>query len=155
LVSSGSSNWRSGNSTGFVEYLGAGLAWSGLRHSFGGGLSFWEGGLLSAGSDLCLELRELVVYGACGAELVELAVDVVRPGELFPPGGHRLPGLGAKLVRLLVELLLLHLQTLLRRGHIGDSLLHVLQILELALVGLVERLRGILGVIQHVRDTRW
>jgi hypothetical protein len=53
---------------------------------------------------------------------------------------------------LLVELRLLRLKPLFRRDDVRDSLVEVLQILELALVRVVERLGRILRVVEQFRE---
>src|ERR1035437_9699353 len=77
-----------------------------------------------------------------------------RAREILLAGRHRLPRLTVQLPGLLAQRLLLQLQALLRGDDVRDPLLDVLQILELSLVGVIERLGRILGTIQQPRDLR-
>ena len=71
-------------------------------------------------------------------------------GKLLVAGGQRLAGLRVELQHLLLELLLLQLETLLRRDDVGDPLLYVLEQLDLLLVAVLESLGRILGAIQEL-----
>ena len=70
-------------------------------------------------------------------------------GEVLAPVRKRLARLPVELVRLLRERLRLHLEPLLRGGHVGDAPLHLLEMLELSLVAVVERLTRILGPVEQ------
>ena len=102
---------------------------------------------------LLLELRDLLV------EILELALDerlalerLAR--EVLAAGGERFAGLRLELDEALLELRGLHLQPLLRGRHVDDAPLHVLEQAELLLVGVVERLRGVLGAVEQLRELR-
>ena len=77
-----------------------------------------------------------------------------RAREVLVAGDERLTRLAVKLGGLLSQAVLLHLQALLRRHHLGDPALGGLQQLQLLLVAVVERLGGILGAIERRRDLR-
>jgi len=72
------------------------------------------------------------------------------PRELLVPGRERLARLGVELDDRLLELLGLHLQTLLRGDDVRDALLDVLEQLDLLLVAVLERLGRILGAIEEL-----
>jgi hypothetical protein len=75
-----------------------------------------------------------------------------RASEVVPAGRHRFARLAVELVSLLVQRRLLQLQPFLGGDDVGDSLLDVLELLDLALVGVVERLTRILGPVEQLRD---
>ena len=51
-----------------------------------------------------------------------------------------------------MRLLLLQLQTLLGRDYVGDSRLDLLEVLDLLVIGVVEGLGRILGVVEQMGD---
>ncbi len=77
-----------------------------------------------------------------------------RPREVLLAGGDRLAGLRVELDDALLEGALLHLQALLGRHHVGDALLDVLQLFDLLLVAVVQRLGGVFRPIQQLGDLR-
>ena len=100
-----------------------------------------------------LELRDLLV------ERLKLVLRERLPleggaGEILLALRERLPGLRVELDDRLLQLRGLHLQALLRGDHVRDPLLHVLQVLDLLLVAVVERLAGVLGAVEQLRDLR-
>src|SRR5262249_14792443 len=66
----------------------------------------------------------------------------------------RLAGLGVQLDDVLLERLGLELEPLLRRDHVGDAALHVLEELELLLVRVIELLRRLLRAVEQLRPLR-
>ena len=68
--------------------------------------------------------------------------------------GERLASLRVELDDVLLKGGLLHLQALLRRHHVGDALLDVLQLFDLLLVAVVKRLGGVFCPIEQLRDLR-
>ena len=101
----------------------------------------------------CSSPRDLLV------EILELALDerlalerLAR--EVLAAGGERFAGLRLELDEALLELGGLHLQPLLRGRHVDDAPLHVLEQAELLLVGVVERLRRVLGAVEQLRELR-
>ena len=71
-------------------------------------------------------------------------------GEVLAAGGERLPALPLELVGLLLELLELQLEALARGRDVGHAAAHLLQHLELALVGVVEGLARVLGAVERL-----
>jgi len=69
-------------------------------------------------------------------------------------GGERLTCLRVELDDALLQRALLHLQALLRRDHVSDALLHVLQLFGLLLVAVVQRLGRVFSAIEQLRDLR-
>jgi len=74
----------------------------------------------------------------------------LRSSALLVAGGERLAGLSVQFHDALPKPLGLELQPLLRGGDVGDPLLDVLQLLDLLLVAVLERLSGILGAIEEL-----
>ena len=98
---------------------------------------------------LVLELRHLLV------ERLHLAVSQVfafarRPRQVLTACGYGLARLLVELDRVLFDACLLQLQTLLGGHDVGDSPLDVLQLLELLLIAVIQRLRGVLGPVKQV-----
>ncbi len=96
-------------------------------------------------------------FGHLGVERLQLGLgDVLafesRPRKILLAGGNRLTGLCVELDDLLLERCLLQLETLLGGHHVGDALLDVLQLFDLLLVAVVERLGGVFGAIQELGD---
>ncbi len=134
----------------------------------GGGVLRLDDLLLGAeGFDLGAQLllgvdqfRLLVLeFGDLGVERLQLGLhDVLAlqrlAGEVLLAAGERLAGLGVELDDLLLERGLLHLQALLGGHHVGDPLLHVLQLFDLLLIAVVEGLRGIFGFVQQLGHLR-
>ena len=75
-------------------------------------------------------------------------------GEVFLAGGERLAGLRVELDDALLQRGLLHLQALLGGDDVGDALLDVLQLFDLLLVAVVQRLGGVFGAVEQLRDLR-
>ena len=71
-------------------------------------------------------------------------------GEVLAVLGEGLARLVLQLVGRLLELLGLELDALAGRGDVGDAPLYLLQLLELLLVGEVERLAGILDLVEDL-----
>ena len=95
----------------------------------------------------------------CGVEPLELLLrDRLAlergAGEVLAVGRERLARLVVELGELLLELLRLQLEPLLRGDDVGDAALDVLQHLELLLVRVVERHRGVLGAVEQLRVPR-
>ena len=65
---------------------------------------------------------------------------------------QRLPRLAVELFDLLLHGRVLHLQPLLGRRDVGDAALDVLELAELLLVGIVERLARVLGPVERFRE---
>ncbi len=98
----------------------------------------------------------LLLFQFCdlGVEPLQLGLgDVLAlqrgPREILLAGGQRLSGLRVELDHALLERRLLHLQALLGGDDVRDSLLDVLQLFDLLLVAVVERLGGIFRAIQQ------
>ncbi len=72
--------------------------------------------------------------------------------EILAAGRQGLPRLVVQLVDLLLHRRVLHLQPLLRRRHVGNATLDVLELAELLLVGIVERLARVLSAIERLRE---
>ena len=92
-------------------------------------------------------------------EPLELLLDGRLPLErlsrqVLPAGRDRLARLRLELDDALLELLVLHLEALLRRDDVRDPALHVLEQLELLLVRVVEGLARILGAVEQLRELR-
>ena len=68
--------------------------------------------------------------------------------KILTSRGHRLASLSVELGALFPELLLLKRQPLLGGGDVGDPLLDVLEVLDLALICIVERLARFLGAVK-------
>ena len=109
---------------------------------------------LDLGRQRLLALDELLLLGlellALLHDRLELRLHRGLPrqrlaGEVLAAGRQRLPRLAVELFDLLLHGRVLHLQPLLRRRHVGDAALDVLELAELLLVGIVEGL---------VRDSR-
>ena len=62
--------------------------------------------------------------------------------------------LAVELLDLLLHRRVLQLEPLLRGRHVGDAALHVLELAELLLVGVVERLVRVLGAVERLRELR-
>ena len=75
-------------------------------------------------------------------------------GEILAAGLQRLPRLAVELLDLLLHRRVLHLEPLLRGRHVGDAALDVLELAELLLVGVVERLVRVLGAVERLRELR-
>ena len=110
--------------------------------------SFWISDCL-----LLLELGDLLVERLQLA-LGELLALERGAREVLLAGRERLARLRVELDDLLLELGLLHLKALLGRDDVRDALLDVLQQLHLALVGVLERLARILGLVEQLVDLR-
>ena len=137
-----------------------------LHLSFGGGVLSLDDLLLGAeGFDLraqlLLGLGQLLLlvfqFGDLRVEPLQLGLgDVLAfkrgAREVFLAGGHRLAGLRVELDDLLLQRRLLQLQALLGGHHVGDALLDVLQLFDLLLIAVVERLGGVFGAIQELGD---
>ena len=117
--------------------------------------------LLDLGAQLLLGLGQLLLLllelGDLLVERLQLGLrDVLtlerRPGEVLLTSGNRLTGLRVELDDLLAQGLLLELQTFLRGDDVRDPLLDVLQLLDLLLVAVLERLGWILGPIEQLRN---
>ena len=96
---------------------------------------------------------------ALGHDVLQLALDgrLAReslPREILPVRLHRVACLAVELVDLLLHRGVLQLEPLLRRRHVGDAALHVLQLAQLLLVGVVERLVRVLGAIERLGGLR-
>ena len=102
---------------------------------------------------LLLELGDLLVERLQLGLRERLALER-GAGERLVAGRQRLARLRVELDHLLLELLLLQLQALLGRHHVGDALLDVLKQLGLLLVAVLERLGGVLRPVEHLRDLR-
>ena len=100
---------------------------------------------------LCLELLDLDVE-PLQLGLRELLALERDTGEVLAVLREGLTGLRVELDDLLLELLLLQLQTLLGGDDVRDALLDVLQQLHLLLVAVLERLSRILCSIEHPVD---
>jgi len=115
-----------------------------------------RGELLLGGDELLLLLLERLHLPV---EVLELLLDAGFPlerltGEILPARRQRLTRLAVELDQVLLQLLRLELQPLLGRDDVGDAPLDVLQALQLALVGVVERFARILGSPQERREFR-
>ena len=75
--------------------------------------------------------------------------------EILAAGLERLARLAVELVDLLLHGRVLHLEPLLRRRHVGDPALDVLELAQLLLVGVVERLVRVLGAVERLRELRF
>ena len=115
------------------------------------------------GAQLLLGVRQLLLllFEFCDlrVERLELGLgDVLaferRPREILVAGGERLARLRVELDDALLQRGLLHLQALLGRHHVGDALLDVLQLFDLLLVAVVQRLGGVFGSVQKLGDLR-
>ena len=95
---------------------------------------------------LRVEPLELLLRG--GLPLERLA------REILPIRRDGLAGLRLELHDVLLDRLRLELEPLLRRHDVGDAALDVLELLEHLLVRVVERLRGVLGPGQELRELR-
>src|SRR5262249_47115762 len=76
------------------------------------------------------------------------------PREVLASTRESLPRLRVERHDALLELRLLHLEALLRGDDVGDAALHVLEERQLLLVRIVERLRRVLGLVEHLRRLR-
>ena len=99
----------------------------------------------------------LLEFGDLRVEPLELGLgDVLAfqggAGEVFVAAGQRLAGLRVELHDALLQRALLHLQALLGGHHVGDPLLDVLQLFDLLLVAVVQRLGWVFGAVQQLRD---
>ena len=71
-------------------------------------------------------------------------------GQVLAAGGERLAALVLQLVRLLLQLLDLELEALAGGGDVGHAAAHLLQHLQLLLVGVVEGLARVLGPVERL-----
>ncbi len=90
----------------------------------------------------CCAWRSEIWRGQAGAAGQRLA------GEVLAAAGERGLGLLLELGALLLELGDLQLETLAAGGHVGHAAAHLLQQLELLLVGVVQRLARVLRLVQ-------
>src|SRR5207244_13524012 len=74
--------------------------------------------------------------------------------QILAPLLQRRPGLAVELVGLLLHRRVLQLEALLRRRHVGDPALDVLQLAQLLLVRVVEGLPGILRAVEQLGELR-
>ena len=102
---------------------------------------------------LLLELGDLLVERLQLA-LCELLALERGARKILLARRQRLARLRVELDDLLLELGLLHLEALLGRDDVRDALLDVLQQLHLALVGVLERLARVLGLVEQLVDLR-
>jgi hypothetical protein len=134
-----------------------------VRRGLGRGVGRLDRLLLGAkGLDLGLEalagVGQLLLLvddgGVLGVEVLQLAGDGLAPreglaGEGLVVLGQRGLGLVGQLVALVLQLLGLDLDALARGGDVGDGALHLGEVVELLLVGEVERLAGVLHLVQR------
>ncbi len=139
-----------------------GLADPGL--GLGGGVGRLQGLLAGPeGGHLGLETLggrdELLLLGGdlgvLGLEIGELRGDGGPSGErlagqVLAVLGQGLAGLVLQLRPLLLELVGLDLDALPGGGHLGDAPAHLLEVLELLLVGEVEGVAGVLDPVEHL-----
>ena len=90
---------------------------------------------------------------------VELGLDGGLPrqrlaGEILVTGLQRLPRLAVELFDLLLHPGVLQLEPLLGGRHVSDAPLDVLELPQLLLVGIVERLVRVLGPVERFRELR-
>ncbi len=122
-------------------------------------------GLLTGTERLHLRLQalrrggELVLLGLQRSLLALQVTDLRRDsrppdqrlaGQILAPRGERLPCLALQLGRRLLQLVELKLDAFAARRHVRHPAPHLLQQLQLPLVGIVEHLAGILGAVQHL-----
>ena len=102
---------------------------------------------------LVLELRHLRVHVLQLLLRDRLALESL-PGQVLPVGGDRLARLRLELDHVLLDGLGLQLEALLRRDHVRDAPLHVLELLEHLLVRVVQRLGRVLGAVERAGRLR-
>ena len=102
---------------------------------------------------LVLELRDLAVHVLQLLLRDGLALERLRR-EIVAARGDRLARLALERDDVLLELLLLQLDPLLRGRDVGDTALHVLELLEHLLVRVVERLGRVLRLVEEFRVLR-
>src|SRR4029450_5118065 len=102
---------------------------------------------------LILELRHLRVEALQLLLDARLALERL-PRKILASAAERRPRLGVGVEDRLLEPRLLHLQPLLRRDHVGDPALDVLEERQLLLVRVVERLGRVFRLVEGARYLR-
>jgi len=102
--------------------------------------------LIVEGGDLLVQAVELL--------LRRLLAHQDRARQVLTVGGQRLAGLVVHTVDVRLELGRLQLQALLRGRDLDDAALEVLDLLQLALVRVVERLAGVLRFVEDAAHLR-
>ena len=96
----------------------------------------------------CCDSRSAICWSSDASLLNGQLLALQRcASEILTSRGHRLARLSVELGALFTELLLLERQPLLGGGDVGDPLLDVLEVLDLALIRIVERLARVLGAV--------
>src|SRR5215216_7244980 len=82
------------------------------------------------------------------------ALPIYLAREILASLPERLPRLPVELLGLLLHRGVLHFEPLLRGRDVGDAALHVLELPQLLLVRVVERLGRVFGAVEQLRELR-